>query len=313
MVETFFSRAFLIGLCVATIRLAVPILLASLGEVFAQRSGVLNLGVEGMMLIGAFVGFAGAFHTGNVWIGFLIGMIAGALMGLLMAFMAVTLQADQVITGIMIVLIAGGLVTFFQSRVFGTSQYIPPKTAGLQTIPIPLFSQLPVVGEVLFQQNLLVYLAWLTVPLLATVLSRTTWGLKIRAVGENPRAADCLGVNVFVTRYLCVIFGGAMAGLGGAFLPLGYLGTFSENISGGRGWIAIALVIFGNWKPYRVLAGALLFGGVNALQLRLQALGANLPFQFMLMLPYLLTIIALVMVTRKASGPASLCVPYRRE
>jgi simple sugar transport system permease protein len=196
--------------------------------------------------------------------------------------------------------------------VFGGS-YIPPRTDGFPPVPIPLLANIPVIGETFFRQNVLAYLAFALAPLSALVLYKTTWGLKLRGVGEDPRAADAMGVNVFRIRYLALSLGGLLAGLGGAFLTLGYLGTFNDNITAGRGWIAIALVYFGQWNPYRVLAGALLFGGVNALQLRLQAQGANLPFQFMLMLPYLLTILVLLGISRQGRGPAALCVPYRRE
>lgn len=313
MIKTLLSQAFLIGLFAGTIRMAAPILFASLGEIFAQRSGVLNLGLEGMMVVGAFTGFAGAYYTGNPWLGVVSGMAGGGLWGLLMAFMSVTLRANQTITGIMIVLTAGGLVTFLNQTVFGGS-YIPPRAAAFKALNIPLLSQIPILGPILFQQNILVYLAFLLVPVSALVLFRTTLGLKITAVGENPRAADALGVNVYAIRYLCVVLDGIMAGLGGTFLTLGYMNMFTDWITAGRGWIAISLVIFGRWNPYGALGGALLFGGVNALQLRFQMVGVAVPYQFALMLPYLLTIIVLVSVSGKTAGsPAALCVPYVRE
>jgi ABC-type uncharacterized transport system permease subunit len=311
MIE-FLSSAVFVGFLAATIRLTIPILLTSLGGIISQRSGVLNLGLEGTMAVGAFAGFVGANLTGSLWIGVLTGMLAGILVSLLFAVFAVSLGANQAIVGVMIVIAAQGLVIYMNNVVFG-GNYIPPKVEGLPAIRIPILADIPVIGEPFFHQNILVYCAFLLVPLLQYFLNKTTWGLYLRGVGEDPLAAETMGVNVFRTRYLATMFDGLMAGLGGAFLTIGYLGTFSDNISAGRGWIAIALVYFGQWVPSRVLLGALFFGAVNALQLRLQARGVDWPFQFMLMLPYLLTLIVLIGISRGGKGPASLCVPYQRE
>ncbi|MBI3764469.1 MAG: ABC transporter permease [Chloroflexi bacterium] len=311
MIE-FLTGAVFVGFLASTIRLAVPLIFASLGEVFTQRSGILNLGLEGIMLIGSFIGFTAANLSGNLWVGVLAGMLSGLMIAIVIAVFDVTLGADQTIVGIMIVIAAQGLVTYLNNVIY-KGGYVPPRIGGFTPIRIPLLADIPVIGDTFFNQNILVYIAFLLVPLFAVVLFKTTWGLRVRGVGEDPRSADAMGVNVFRTRYLALLFGGMMAGLGGAFLTLGYLGTFNDNITAGRGWIAIALVYFGQWNPYRVLAGALLFGGVNALQLRLQAQGANLPFQFMLMLPYVLTILVLIGISREGRGPAALCVPYRRE
>lgn len=311
MIE-FLTSAMFIGFLAATIRLAVPLLLTSLGGLISQRSGILNLGLEGTMAIGAFAGFVGANLTENLLVGLIVGMLAGMAVSLLFGFFAITLCADQAIIGVMIVIAAQGLVTFMNNIVFGGS-YIPPKIEGLPSISIPVLSQIPIIGQPLFDQNILVYFAFLLVPVLHFALTRTSLGLHLRGVGEDPLAADTMGVNVFRIRYLATMFDGVMAGLGGAFLTLGYLGTFSDNITAGRGWIAIALVYFGQWIPSRIMLGALLFGAVNTLQLRLQARGANLPFQFMLMLPYLLTLIVLVGISKEGKGPSALCVPYHRE
>lgn len=308
----FLTGAVFVGFVASTIRLAVPLLFASLGEVVTQRAGVLNLGLEGIMLVGSFISFVAANVSGQLWVGVLAGMLSGLIMALAIAVFDVTLGADQTIVGIMVVIAAGGLVTYLNTVIYGGS-YVSPTIKGFQPILIPWLGNIPVIGETFFNQNILVYLAFLLVSLIAVVLTRTTWGLRLRGVGEDPLAAEAMGVNVFRVRYFALLFGGVMGGLGGVFLTLGYLGTFSDNITAGRGWIAIALVYFGHWNPYRVLAGALLFGGVNALQLRLQAQGANLPFQFMLMLPYLLTILVLMGISRDGKGPAALCVPYRRE
>ncbi len=308
----FLTGAIFVGFLASTVRLAVPLIFAALGEAVSQRSGVLNLGLEGMMLVGAFLAFAGANATGHLWLGVLLGMLAGAAVALLIAVFDVSLGADQTVVGIMVVIAAQGFITYLNNVIYGGS-YVPPTTAGFTPLRIPGLADLPVVGEVIFNQNALVYLAFLLAPLLSLGLFRTTWGLWLRGVGEDPHAADAMGISVARTRYLAVMFGGLMAGLGGAFLTLGYLGTYSDNITAGRGWIAIALVYFGQWQPGRVLLGALLFGGVNALQLRLQANGADFPFQFMLMLPYVLTILVLLGISREGKGPAALCVPYRRE
>lgn len=311
MIE-FLTGAVFIGFLASTIRLSVPLLFASLGEIFTQRAGILNLGLEGIMLAGAFGGFVGANMSGNLWAGVLAGMLSGLILALIIAVFDVTLGADQAIVGIMVVIAVQGFVTYLNNIVYGGA-YVPPRIEGFAPIPLPILANIPVIGETFFAQNILVYLAFILVPLFAFILYKTTWGLRLRGVGEDPLAADAMGIDVSRVRYLAVLFGGLMTGLGGAFLSLGYLGTYSDNISAGRGWIAIALVYFGQWNPYRVLLGALLFGGVNALQLRLQAQGVNLPFQFMLMLPYLLTILVLLGISREGKGPAALCVPYRRE
>ncbi len=311
MIE-FLTGAVFIGFLASTIRLAVPLIFASLGEVFTQRSGVMNLGLEGVMLIGSFMGFVGASVSGNLWLGVLSGMLASASVALLIAIFDVTLGADQTIVGIMIVISAQGLVAYLNTVIFHNT-FIPPRIDQFPPIRLPLLADIPIIGETFFDQNILVYIAFLVAPLLTIVLFKTTWGLHLRGVGEDPRAADTMGVNIFLVRYLATIFGGLMAGLGGVFLTLGYLGTYTDNITAGRGWIAIALVYFGKWTPLRVVAGALLFGGIDALQLRLQAQGTNFPFQFMLMLPYLLTILVLLGVSGKGGGPAALATPYRRE
>lgn len=257
MIE-FLTGAVFVGFLASTIRLAVPLLFASLGEVVTQRAGILNLGLEGMMLAGAFFGFVGANLSGNLWVGVLSGMLAGVTLALLVAVFDVSLGADQTIVGLMVVIAVQGLITYLNNLIYGGS-YVAPTTAGFAPLRIPVLADIPIVGETFFNQNVLVYLAFLLVPLFAALLFKTTWGLRLRGVGEDPRAADAVGVSVSRVRYLAVLFGGLMAGLGGAFLTLGYLGSYSENITAGRGWIAIALVYFGQWNPYRVLAGALLF------------------------------------------------------
>lgn len=293
------------------VRLAAPLLLAALGETFAERSGVLNLGIEGMMLMGAITGFWITVFTQNLLLGLLAAMVAGGLMGLLMAFMSVTLRVNQIVAGLSLWILGLGLSGFFY-RLGIKGPYAYPTIHTLSDVSIPGLSQIPVIGKILFNQNLLVYLALVAVPICYFILFKTAWGLNITAVGENPRAADTLGIDVFRTRYICVIIGGILAGLAGAFLPLAWMGSFNENMTAGRGFIAFALVIFGAWKPRRVLLGALFFGGIDAIQMRLQVTGMWIPHQFFLMLPYVLTIIALIIFSKRAVGPAALTKPYVR-
>lgn len=309
--ETVLSQAILISLLVGTLRLSTPIVFAAIGEIFTERAGILNLGVEGIMLMGAFAGFWGTFNTGNLWVGTLLGMAVGALMALLMAFFSVTLRVDQVISGMGIYFLGLGLSSFLYRIAFGI-RISPPTVEGFQDIPIPLLSRIPFLGPILFQHNALVYLAILLVPLSVVVLYHTTFGLQVRAAGENPRAADTLGVNVNLIRYLCVILGGVLVGLGGVVLSVGHLRMFWENMTVGRGFIAIAIVYFGKWHPYRTFAGALLFGGAYALQVWLQAMNAPVPHQLLLMSPYLLTVAVLAIVAREARGPTALGVPFKR-
>lgn len=301
----------LVSLFAITLKLAVPIALAALGEIFAERSGVLNLGVEGIMLMGAFTGFWAAYYTGYLWSGVLFGIITGGVMGLLMAFMSVTLRADQVVSGLGIYYLGWGLSYVLYRIAFGTS-IVTPKVEGFGTIHIPVLSQIPIIGPILFQQNILVYLTIILIPVCAIVLFRSTFGLKIRATGEKPEAADTAGINVNRTRYLCVILGGVLAGLAGAYLTLALDKMFMENMTLGRGFIAIAIVYFGKWNPYRTFGGALLFGGAYSLQFWLQSAGVVIPYELLQMLPFILTIGVLTLVARKAYEPAALGIPYKR-
>lgn len=302
------DQALLLGLLAATFRIATPILLAGLGEVFAERAGVLNLGIEGIMLMGAILGFIAAYLTGSLWIGLSFAMITGLLAGLLMGLLAVTLGLNQHVSGLGVTLLTSGIALFFFRVLFkGTAN--PPKIEPFQPISLPWLGPL----EPIFEQYWLTYFAFLLVPIAWWVLYRTTAGLWIRSVGENPEAADTAGVNVSAVRYAALATSGVLMGLGGAFLSLAQLGTATFGIVAGRGWVAIAIVIFGNWQPEKVMLGALLFGGVEALQLRLRAVGLNVPYQLLLSLPYLATIAALALAGRNASYPAALLKPYKRE
>jgi len=303
---------FISGLIGATMRMATPIIFATLGEILSERAGVLNLGIEGIMLMGAMTGFLVTFTSGSIWLGVLAGAGVGMLLGLLMAFLAVYLGLSQHVSGLGITLFATGLAMFIYRLHFG-SPTVPPIIQPFKQITIPLLSKIPVIGPGLFTQYSLTYIAWLLIPALSILLYKTKIGLKIRTVGENPVVADTVGVNVLLTRTLCLVAGGALMGIGGAFLTLAHQNMFLIDVIGGRGWVAIAMVIFGNWDPLKGAFGALIFGFLDALQLRLQGLGIAVSFHLFLMIPYLLTIVALISVSRKASIPASLLKPYRRE
>ena len=312
MMEQVLQAAFISGLIGATMRMATPIIFATLGEILAERSGVLNLGIEGIMLMGAMTGFLVSMSTGSLWFGVFMAALVGMALGLLMAFLSVHLGLSQHVSGLGITLFAAGLAMFIYRLHFG-SPTVPPTVKPFEQVALPWLSEIPVIGPGLFKQYTLTYIAWLLVPAISFLLYKTSVGLKIRTVGENPIVADTVGVNVTLTRTLCLVAGGALMGVGGAFLTLAHQNMFLIDVIGGRGWVAIAMVIFGNWDPLKGTLGALIFGCLDGLQLRLQGLGLKLSFHVFLMIPYLLTIVALVSVSRKASVPAGLLKPYRRE
>jgi simple sugar transport system permease protein len=309
-IEAVFTEAFLIQTLSGGINLATPLLFAALGEAYAEKSGVMNLGVEGTMLVGAFFSFWGACTTGNLWIGVALGLLAGAVLGFLMAFATITLGADQIVTGIAVTLFGIGISIFLHSSIFGISSV---SVTGFQPISIPLLSQIPILGPVLFQNNVLVYIGLVLVPIMAFILFKTRFGLSIQAVGENPVAADSVGIKVYRTRYICVVLGGALAGLAGGFLSIAYLNVFVDNMTAGRGWIAVVIAILGQWNPVFVLGGALLFGVANSFELRLQTMTSGIYTYPLTMLPYLIAVIALVIVYRRKHPPAALGKPFRRE
>lgn len=289
--------------------LATPLLLGTLGEIYVERSGVLNLGVEGMMGVGAASGVIGAFAAGSAVVGAIVGMLGGVFLAILFGIVVIRFQGMQVPAGLGLFMLGLGL-----SGVIG-APYIGEKLPYyFIATPIPGLGEIPVLGEFIFQHNVLVYLALLLVPIMWFVLFRTRVGLNIRTVGNDPAAADSAGINVFKYRYFCIILGGALAGLAGAFLTLGWNLGWVEGLVGGRGWIVIALTIFALWTPRGALLGALLFGGVYALQFELQGLG--FPIYILGMLPYISTLAALIGVHlfgKRLGAPASLLQPYRRE
>ncbi|MFQ5612642.1 MAG: ABC transporter permease [Anaerolineae bacterium] len=308
---------FLVGLIAATLRVATPLIFATIGEVYTERAGILNLGIEGIMFLGAFAGFAVAFKAREagfsgsyLWWGLLGAIIAGMIMGWLMGFFSVTLGVNQHVSGLGITLLSIGLSLFGFRLVFSESSVLPSIDPFTQ---FSIFGDIPGLGPI-FKQYLLTYVAFIVmIPLAWWVLYRTSFGLQLRAVGENPEAADAAGVNVFRVRYLTLAGGGALMAVGGAFLSLAQLGAFTPGIIAGRGWVCIALVIFAKWDPIRAMWGALLFGGVFALQLRLQTAGFELPFEVFLALPYVVTIIALAIAGRNAAYPGAYLKAYRRE
>ncbi len=305
-------EVFLINLIGATLRVSTPILLAAIGETYTERAGILNLGIEGTMFFGAFIGFFVADKSGSLWFGLLIAILSGIVFGLLMALMTVTLGVNQHVAGLGITMLCTGLSLFAFRLNYGGRSTPPSIDSFNQIAP---FKNIPWLNTIT-EQYLLTYITFLViVPLAWWFLYRTSYGLKIRSVGENPEAADAAGVNVYAVRYVACAIGGALMAAGGAFLSLAQLGAFTHGIISGRGWVAIAIVIFGNWNPVRAMWGALIFGGTQALQLRLQTMGLQLPipYETFLALPYIVTIIALVLAGRNASYPAALLKPYRRE
>ncbi|MFZ1240028.1 MAG: ABC transporter permease [Anaerolineae bacterium] len=308
MISDLLTTAVLIGILHSGIRLATPYLLAALGEAVSQRSGVLDLGVDGIMLMGAFAAFFTVFQTGNLWLGVGAALVVGALMGLLMAVISVTFQAEQGISGIGLYLFGLGLSSLLFRVLIGSVVGV----SGFEEIKIPVLSSIPVVGDIFFNHNILVYLAYLMVPAIWFLFDKTTLGLKVRAVGQNPEAADSLGVSVNRVRYFGVIFGAALAGVAGASLSIGTLNVFQENMTNGLGFIAVALVYFGGWRPVGVLLGSLLFATVNSLQLWVQVKGIPIPSDLAVMLPYLLTIIVLIFATNQIKQPAALDKPFER-
>ncbi|MBI5958181.1 MAG: ABC transporter permease [Chloroflexi bacterium] len=300
------------------IRLAMPYLYAAIGETFGQRSGVLNLGVEGVMLLGAYSSFWGvyqltpdkatSFDPMALAAGVLVAVLVGLLMGLATAFINVTLQAEQGISGIGIYLFGLGMSTLLFQKNF--SQVVTVK--GFPKIHFPVLSDIPLIGEIFFRQNLLVYGAFALIPLAWFVLHKTTFGLRLRAVGQNPEAADSMGISVTRVRYMAVIIGGVLASVAGASMSIGHLNVFQQNLTDGRGFIAVALVYFGSWRPYGVMYGALLFSLVTALQIKAVTIGIGIPSELLSMTPYLLTIIALIFASRRIDQPAALTRPFER-
>jgi ABC-type uncharacterized transport system permease subunit len=298
-----------IAIVLATLGAGTPLVFAALGELVAERSGVLNLGVEGMMLAGAVCGFAVAADSGSLWLGVVVAVFAGAAMAGLFAVLTLTFQANQVAAGLALTIFGVGLSAYIGL------DYTSVALTGIQAVHIPLLSDLPFLGPTLFSLDPLLYFSFIMLAAVSWFLFRTKAGLLLRGVGEAPQSAHAIGYPVIRIRYLAVLFGGAMAGLGGGYLALVYTPLWVEGMTSGRGWIALALVVFATWRPARVMLGAYLFGGITILQFHVQAIGVELPSQLLSMLPYLATIIVLVLISRdintiRLNAPASLGKAY---
>ena len=303
----------LIYLLQGMMRLTTPILLAALGETITERAGVLNIGIEGIMLMGAFAGFAGTALYGTPWAGLLAAIVVGIAIALLFALFCVTLKSDQIVVGVAVNMLALGLTGFLYRRFFTHVADPISSVSTFPTIKIPILSEVPAIGIILFTQNILVYLSLCLVPVLWFILYKTSMGITLISTGEHPKAADSLGINVFKVRYLAIIVGGVLASIGGAFLSIAHSNTFIEGMTGGKGFIALAVVILGKWNPLGVLGGALVFGGASSLQLLIQSTGAKVPYDLVLMIPYILTVVAVVLVAkRKVGAPSALTIPYEK-
>ena len=308
-----FEQVFQVGFLAAIIRIATPLAFATLGEMLSERSGVLNLGIEGIMLLSAMTGFTAAYYSGNLWVGVLVAAATGALMGAVHAIFTVGLGLSQHVCGIGITLFCTGLAYFLFRLLFQDSSN-PPTVVSFETFSVPILSGIPIIGPAVFNQFTLTYIVMIAVPVMAFVLYRTPWGLNLRMAGENPRAADAAGVSVMAIRFQAVILGGAFMGVAGAFLTMAQFNTFTFGVISGRGWIAIALVVFGRWDPLKCAGAALLFAFIDALQLRLQTAGVgHVPYEVFLALPFVFTIVAMAIMSRNAAAPPALLKAFRKE
>ncbi len=305
--------AFITSICAAAIVYAVSILYAAIGEIFSQRAGIMNLGIEGIMLMGAVSGFLAVHSTNNLALALLAVILVGALLGLIFAFLTVTLKADQTVCGMAFLIFGSGLSGFIGKNVTGIASAVK-----FEKFDIPLLSQIPVIGDIFFKQDILVYLMYLIVPLSIFYIFRTRPGMILRALGENPAALDAAGINVFALRYAYVMFGCAMMAISGACISLSYTNFWNEGMTGGKGWIAFSLVAFSGWNPANAVLGAILFGGISIIGINMQVYLPGIPSQFYGMLPYAATVVALIITTgsfrkKHTEEPAALCQKYDRE
>lgn len=309
------NDALVVSVLAAAVAAGTPLALAALGALLSERSGVLNLGIEGIMLVGAVTAFLVADGTGSAWSGLVAGILAGGALSALHAVLAISLRANQIVSGLALVILGTGVATFLGQPIEGQ-----PVAARITGAPLPGLAELPVVGPVLFDQDVVVYLTWFLVGGCAYYLSRTRAGLAVRAVGESPATADAMGIRVAAVRYAHVLVGGCLAGAGGAYIALARVPSWAQaGTTNGLGWIAIALVVFASWRPWRALAGAYLFGAALRANFALQAAGiGGVPAEVLAMLPYLLTILVLMLlsvvdVRRRLGAPAALGIPYVRD
>ncbi len=295
---------------IATIRIASPLIFATMGELLCERAGVLNLGIEGIMTAGAFAGWYTVYAGGDLWLGVAIAALTGMMFGLIHGFLTVPLGLSQHVTGIGTTLLATS-ITYFIYRVLLPQETSPPKIDPFAPLPIPFLSEIPLIGQALFAQTPLTYLAFILVGTIAWILNRTPAGTAIRAVGENPAAVESQGISVTLVRMSAVAVGSALMAVGGAFLTMSAFNSFFFEMINGRGWVCIALVVFGSWKPGKALLGAILFAAFDAYQVRLQSVVGNVvPYQVFLMMPYVLSILALIVMSRRAGYPKALMIPY---
>ena len=302
----------LIGnLFTSDLRMATPILLAALGLLIMNRAGLVNIGCEGIMLIATFVAVAGTYYTHNVWLGMICAMLAAAVVGALFAFLTVTLRANQIVVGVAINTLGGGVTTVLYRMLFGMD-FVSVGEYAFTRISLPVLKDIPIIGAAIFDQMPVVYIAFILVPVVSYFLFRTPTGLNLRSVGENPRAADTLGIDVYKMRYAAVIVGCMFIGMGGAFLSTGLITSFQEDMTANRGFIALAAVIFGKYKPTGVMLATMLFALGLAVANLLPSLGSNIPYNIVTMIPYLLTIVALAGFVGKVTPPAAAGKPYKK-
>lgn len=309
MFEQMLSITFLTTFLTASVRMAIPLVFAGLGETYSEKAGILNIGVEAIMLSGAFLSFAFTYITGSLWIGLLGGMLGGLIVSLIHALFSINFKKDQTVTGIALNMLMLGPTSYMFKVLVGKNPAFPQINT-FTKMTIPFLSDIPIIGPAFFDQDIIVYGAYILVILSTIFLYRTMWGLSLTAVGEHPRAADTVGIKVYIIRYFAAAINGILGGLGGAYLTLVQLGVFMENVTAGRGYIALALVIFGRRNPIGIFLGALLFGAADAFQFRLQAIGIQLPSQYLTMLPYVITLVVLLFSFKNSNDPQSLGKSY---
>jgi ABC-type uncharacterized transport system permease subunit len=306
------NLTFIQELLLSTVRMATPILIVAIAELYSERAGLVNIGLDGIMAFGAFIGFLIGYTTGNAYMGILAGAVGGVLVNMIYAFCVIHLCAEQIVYGMAINIFAPAIASFIYKIYFGVNSSLIQGPL-MDAMPIPLLSNIPIIGRVLFNHTPIVYLAYLMVPITAVFLNKTKAGLNFKAVGEYPKAAESLGIHVIRQKYIACIICGALAGIGGAYLTTCYINTYSDGVVSGRGFIALSAVIFGRWMPGGVLMAALLFGFADALQLRMQVASSGTPYQLLAMIPYLCTLFALAFFGIKKAGPKANGKPYFRE
>ncbi|MCI8960869.1 MAG: ABC transporter permease [Lachnospiraceae bacterium] len=310
MLEQIFTLTFMTAFLAAAVRMAVPLAYAAMGELIAEKSGILNIGMEGVMLAGAFFSFAGAFFAGSIFLGLVCGILGGVAVSMVHGVLSIHLAKDQSVSGISLNIFALGVTSFLYKLMSSGDTYkqIDP----LSRMRIPVLADIPLVGSALFEQDIMTYVLYFLVAGIAWFYAKTSLGLSFAAIGENPRAADAAGIPVHKYQYIAMVLNGILGGVGGAYLVLVQVGNFTENMTSGRGYIALAAVILGRYVPGGILAASFLFGAANALQIRLQAVGVPLPPQALAMLPYVITLAALLTSIGKNQKPEALSRPYVR-